>query len=342
MKGSHGLLLVALILLVSVGCWGGNEKKTARLEGAGSSFVDPMMQEWASIYKEKGVQVNYQSKGSSSGIRMMTGKEVNFGCSDAPMNEEQLAKASSAGGEVLHIPLCMGAVVPAYNLPGFPDLTFSGKVLADIYLGKITSWDDPKIKELNPGQDLPKQDIAPAFRSDGSGTTYIFTDYLTKIDPEGWKPGRTTTLTLKVGTGQQNNSAVAGFVKITKGAIGYVELIYALKNDITFGKVLNSKGKAIKADLKSVTAAAASATIPEDLRYSITNADGEDAYPIAGTVWAVVYVKQPANKAETLKEFLTWITHEGQDHCKKLHYAPLPQVLVQKIEGKIKLIEAGK
>ena len=342
MKRSQWLMLGALILLVGVGC-GGGEKVSPRLEGAGSSFVDPMMQVWAkNYYKEKNIQVNYQSTGSGAGINKMTAKEVDFGCSDAPLNPEQLSKAETAGGEVLHIPLCMGGIVPAYNLPGIADLTFSGQVLMDIYLGKIKKWNDEAIAKLNPGVKLPDKEIAVAFRSDSSGSTYIFTDYLTKINEQAWKPGKSTAIKFPVGTGAKGNDGVAGLVKNNEGTIGYIELIFALENSITFGKVVNASGKAIKADLKSVTAAAATAKIPDDLRYSITNAPGDESYPIAGTVWALVFVKQPSDKAEPLQEFLSWVTHEGQKHCEKLRYAALPQVLVLKIEAKLKKIQAGK
>jgi phosphate transport system substrate-binding protein len=212
----------------------------------------------------------------------------------------------------------------------------------DIYLGKITKWNDEAIQKVNPGKKLPDKTIAVAFRSDSSGTTYIFTDYLTKIDKKAWTPGKSTAIKFPIGTGAKGNDGVAGFVKANEGAIGYIELIYAKKNSIPYGAILNRAGQAIKADLKSVTAAAATAKIPDDLRYSITDAPGEAAYPIAGTVWALVFVKQPEAKAAPLREFLDWITHEGQKHCEKLDYARLPNSLVQKIEAKLKKIEASK
>jgi phosphate transport system substrate-binding protein len=342
MKRSWMLMLGMLMVLAVVGCWG-SAKNAPRLEGAGSTFVDPMMQVWAEAYnKQKNVQVNYQAKGSGAGINHMTAKDVDFGCSDAPLNDEQLAKASKAGGEVLHIPLCMGGIVPAYNLPGINDLTFSGKVLMDIYLGKIRNWNDKAIAKDNPGVKLPDKEIAVAFRSDSSGSTYILTDFFTKIDEQAWTPGKSTAIKFPVGTGAKGTDAVAGFVKQNEGAIGYVELIYALKSNISYGKVINKDGNAIKADLKSVTAAAAGAEIPEDLRYSITNAPGKDAYPIAGTVWALVYANQPADKAKLLSDFLTWVTHDGQKECEKLHYASLPPALVKKIEAKLAKIQASK
>jgi len=322
------------------GCTGGAGK---RLQGAGSTFIDPMMQEWTSLYqKEKGVGVNYQAKGSGAGISMMTAKEVQFGCTDAPLNEEQLKTCKEKGGDVVHIPLCMGAIVPAYNIPRVKELTFSGQVLMDIYLGKITNWNDKSLRELNPDQQLPDEKISVAFRSDSSGSTYILTDYFTKINKDAWKPGRATAISFPVGTGAKGTDGVAGFVKQTKGAIGYVELIYALKHDIPYGQMSNSKGKAIKPDMKSVTAAAATAEIPDDLRYSITNAPGDDAYPIAGTVWAIAYVAQPENKRQLLHDFLHWITHDGQQYTEKLHYAPLPTAVVKKIEPLLERLKTGK
>jgi phosphate transport system substrate-binding protein len=333
---SLGLLTAAII-----GCGSGGKT----INGAGSTFVEPMMQEWASIYdKEKGIHVNYQGKGSSSGIGEMTEKRIDFGCSDAPFNDEQLATAKKNGGDVVHIPLCMGAIVPAYNLPGDLDIVFSGDTLIDIYVGKITDWNDEALKKLNPkiADRLPSKKISVAYRSEGSGSTYILTDYFTKVNKTAWTPGRGTAIKFPVGTGSKGTDGVAGYVKATEGAIGYIELIYALKNDIKFGAVVNGAGKTIKADLKSVTAAAATAEIPDDLRYSITNAPGDEAYPIAGTVWAIVYVKQPADKMQPVVDFLRWATHVGQKHCEKLHYAALPEGLVKKIDEKLKMVEAAK
>ena len=334
-------LFTGVAILTATGCPGGGGTGK-RLNGAGSTFVDPMMQEWATLYnKEKNIEVNYQSKGSGAGIAMITGKEVDFGCSDAPLNDEQLA-ACKENGDVLHLPLCMGAIVPAYNLEGVGDLVFDGPTLMNIFLGKITHWNDAALAKLNPEAKLPDEKISVAFRSDGSGTTYVFSDYLTSIDSQAWTPGKGTAIKFPVGIGSKGNDGVAGFVKRTKGAIGYVELIYALKNSISYGAMVNAKGKTIKASLESVTAAAATAIIPDDLRYSIVNATGEDAYPIAGSVWAIVYVKQPAAKLETLRAFLTWVVHDGQKATKKLHYAPLPEKIVKMIDDKLKLLEAGK
>jgi phosphate ABC transporter phosphate-binding protein len=328
----------SFLLLAGLLCLGCGDTK-ARLEGAGSSFVDPIMQEWAGLYKKsRGVPVNYQSKGSGAGIKMMTGQEVDFGCSDAPLSDEQLKECKDTGGDVLHVPLCMGAIVPAYNLPDLPDLVFDGPTLIAIFLGKITRWNDPALASLNPGKNLPDEKISVAFRSDASGSSYILTDYFTQIDRAAWTPGKGVAPKFPAGTGAKGNDGVAGLIKGTRGTIGYVELIYALKNNLPYGRVVNARGKAVKAEMKSVTAAAATADVPDDLRYSIVNAPGEDAYPISGTVWAIAYVKQGPWGGK-LKDFLWWVTHEGQKEMEKLHYAPLPEGLVKKIEGKLGLIE---
>ncbi len=332
------LLLGFVLLALACGCGGGAASN--RLDGAGSTFVEPMMQEWAEKYNgAKGVAINYQGKGSGAGIKGMTSQDVHFGCSDAPLNDEQIEICKERNGEVLHVPLCMGAIVLAYNLKDLPDLVFDGKTLIGIFSGAITSWDHEAIAKLNPGKTLPKLKITVARRSDASGSTYILTDYFTKVDKAAWKPGRGTEIKWPVGTGAKGTDGVAALVKQTEGTIGYVEMIYALDNKIPFGQVINSKGKAVKAEMKSVTAAAAAADIPDDLRYSITDPPGEDAYPIAGTVWAIVYVKQPAAVAQRLKDFLWWVTHDGQRLTDKLHYAPLPAALVKKIEAKLALIK---
>jgi phosphate ABC transporter phosphate-binding protein len=328
-------------ILTVTGCPGGGTSK--RLQGAGSSFVDPIMQEWSALYnKEKKVEVNYQSRGSGAGINMMTDKEVDFGCSDAPLNAEQLETCEKKNGDVLHIPLCMGAIVPAYNLEGVSDLVFDGPTLLKIFMGTISRWNDPALVKLNPKAKLPDMKISVAYRSDSSGSTYILSDYFTSVDSQAWTPGKGTAIKFPVGTGSKGNDGIAGAVKGTEGTIGYVELIYALKNSISFGSMVNAKGKTVEASMESVTAAAASAKIPDDLRYSIVNAPGEDAYPIAGSTWAIVYVKQPAAKVERLRAFLTWVAHDGQAATNKLHYAPLPEKIVKKIDDKLKLLEASK
>ncbi len=337
-------LAVRCVVVSAVLACGGCKSGKPRLNGAGSTFVYPMMSKWAAEYdKARQIEVNYQSIGSGGGIQQMTAKTADFGCTDGPMNEEQLQKAKESGGEVFHIPLVMGAVVPAYNLPGLKEpLTFSGPILADIFLGKIKKWNDKEIQELNPGAALPDMGINVVHRSDGSGTTYVWVDYLSKVSPE-WKKkvGVATSVSWPAGEGAKGNEGVAGRVKAAPGALGYIELIYALQNDIKFGLVRNKEGVAVRADLKSVTAAGYNSLkeIPDDLRYSITDADGKDSYPIAGTVWAVIYVNQPAGKGNEVVDFLRWVTHEGQRYCEELHYAKLPRGLVERVEKKLDAVK---
>ena len=340
------------LLVLGAACVGCGPSGTAggakpRLNGAGSTFIYPLLSKWSAEYdKAKSVEVNYQSIGSGGGIQQMTAKTADFGCTDAPMNDEQLKKAKEVGGDVYHIPLVMGAVVPAYNLEEVKEpLVFSGPVLADIYLGKIKKWDDEAIKKLNPGVDLPSKDIGVVHRSDGSGTTYIWTDYLSKVSPdpkEGWaKVGKGTSVDWPAGEGAKGNEGVAGRVKAAPGTIGYIELIYALQNNISFGKVKNKAGNPIKADLAAVTEAAKNSltNIPEDLRYSITDADGKDSYPICGTTWAVLYIDQPPVKGPEVVNFLRWCTHDGQQYCEALYYAKLPKGLVEKIDKKLDAVK---
>jgi phosphate transport system substrate-binding protein len=340
MKRLLAVVICAALGSLVAGCGSGKP----RLNGAGATFIYPMMSKWAAEYdKAKGVEVNYQSIGSGGGIQQMTAKTADFGSTDGPMNEEQLQKARETGGEVLHIPLAMGAVVPAYNLEGVSEpLTFSGRLLADIFLGKVKKWNDKAIQDLNPGVKLPGKDIGVVHRSDGSGTTYVWVDYLAKVSDE-WqkKVGVATSVDWPTGEGAKGNEGVAGRVKGSPGSIGYIELIYAIQNNIQFGLVKNKEGVAIKADLKSITAAADNALkeIPEDLRYSITDADGKDSYPISGTNWAVIYVNQPAVKGKQVLDFLRWVTHEGQQFCEGLHYAKLPPGLVERAEKKLASVQ---
>jgi phosphate transport system substrate-binding protein len=311
-----------------------------RLNGAGATFIYPMMSRWTHEYdKAKGVKVNYQSIGSGGGIQQMTAKTVDFGCSDAPMNEEQLKKAAEVGGEVVHIPLVMGGVVPAYNLPGVEQpIKFTGPVLADIFLGKITKWNDKALADLNPDAKLPDLGISLVHRSDGSGTTYIWVDYLSKVSPE-WKEkvGVGTSVKWPTGVGQKGNEGVAGHVGRTEGAIGYIELIYALQNKIKYGSVQNKEGIFVLASLESITAAASAGLteIPDDLRYSLTNAPGKDSYPISGTSWGIIYVNQAGAKGQAVVDFLRWCLHGGQEFTKELHYARIPQGLVERADKKL-------
>jgi len=343
--------VLAVVAVTSSGCMkpggggtgGGGDQK---LNIGGATFIYPMMDKWSFEYqKAKGVKVNYNSIGSGSGIQQMIAQTLDFGCSDAPMNDKQLQEANEKNGPVVHIPLAMGAVVPAYKLEGVDKkLNFSGAVLADIYLGKITNWNDKAIQELNEGVNLPDKKIAVAHRSDGSGTTYIWVDYLSKVNPE-WKEkvGVSTSVKFPVGVGLPGNEGVAGFVGKNDGALGYIELIYALGNNIAYGTVKNQEGNFVTASLQSVTAAAAGSLtkIRDDLRYSLTDASGKESYPIAGTNWAIVYANQPAAKKDTIVNFLTWVTHDGQQFCEKLHYSKLPAGLIERIDKKLAEIKVG-
>ena len=346
MKALVSATLVAAVSFSIAGCGtsgapgGGSGSAARRLNGGGASFVYPMMSKWTSVYdKEKGIKINYTSIGSGGGIRQMTDKTLDFGCTDAPMTDDQLKAASEKGGDVVHIPLVMGGVVPVYNLPGVEKpVKFTGLLLADIYLGKIKKWNDPALKAINPDVEFPDQDIVVVHRSDGSGTTYIFVEYLSKVSPE-WKSkvGVNTSVDWPVGVGQKGNEGVAGQVARTAGSIGYVELIYALQNKIKFGSVQNSAGEFVSASLDSVSAAAKNAltNIPESLRYSLTDAPGKDSYPISGTDWAVVYKNLPAGVAEEVVGFFRWVLHEGQGYAGELHYAPLPEELVKLADKKL-------
>lgn len=341
--GLASAVFAAGILGCGPGGNGGGGSK--RITGGGSSFVAPMMKKWAGAYQQaRKVEIDYTSSGSGNGVSQMIEGNNDFGGTDAPMNEQQLKKASEKGGEVIHVPVVMGGVVPFYNLPEIKKpLRFTGPVLADIYLGKIKKWNDEQLKTLNPGVDLPDLNITVARRADASGTSYIFTDYLSKVSPE-WKDriGASTEPKWPVGAGAAKNDGVAGLVSGTPGSIGYVELIYALdKKNMSIGLVQNKAGEFVEASLESVTAAAAGLKdVPEDLRFSLTNADGKDAYPIAGTTWIVLYTKQPADKAEKLKTFCTWLVHEGQDLNKELHYARIPGSLIEKVDKQIAKITA--
>jgi phosphate transport system substrate-binding protein len=346
MKRALLLALLGIPFLYAAGCGGGGGGTVSdvRLSGAGATFIYPMMSKWAHEYeKAKGVKINYQSIGSGGGIQQMTAKTVDFGCSDGPMNEEQLKKAKREKGDVVHIPLAMGADVPAYNLDEVKEpLKFSGPVLADIYLGKIKKWNDSAIAQLNPGAALPDTEIIVVHRSDGSGTTYIWVDYLSKVSSE-WKKkvGVGTSVNWPTGIGQKGNEGVAGQVKRSPGAIGYIELIYAIQNNIKYGSVKNQEGNYVTASLKSVTAAANAALtdIPEDLRYSITDAPGKDSYPISGTSWGICYVDNPGAKGKAVRDFLHWCTHDGQQFCEALHYSTLPKGLVERVDKRLGLIK---
>ncbi len=338
-----GSLMLGMSLVGLLGCSGCGGSGKSELTGAGSSFVDPLMGKWAEVYKtEKGIKINYQALGSGAGMKQMTEKAVDFGCTDAFMKKEQLEAAGGAD-KVVHIPLVMGGVVPAYNLDVEKPLRFSGEVLADIFLGKIKKWNDPALQALQePNLTLPDQDITTVHRSDSSGTTDIFTDYLSKVSPE-WKEkvGTGTTVKWRIGGGEAQSAGVAGFISKTPGSIGYVELLYAMQKNIKYGAVKNQAGKFVLASLESVSKAAEGAlsNIPDDLRYSITNAPGDESYPISGTTWAVIYVNQPKEKGKQVVDFLRWVTHDGQKYTKDLRYAPLPAGLVERVEKKLESVK---
>jgi phosphate transport system substrate-binding protein len=303
---------------------GGTAAGETLLNGAGATFPAPIYTKWFDEYHKAHpeIQINYQAIGSGGGIRQVTEGTVDFGASDGPMTDEQLSKVK---GKLMHIPTVLGAVVPTFNVEGVSDLSFTGPVLADIYLGKIAKWNDPAIAKLNPKAKLPDAPITVVHRADGSGTTYIWADYLSKVSPE-WssKVGKNTALNWPVGLGGKGNDGVAGLVKQTPGSIGYVELIYAIQNKMNYGSVKNKAGKMIKADLPSVTAAAAGVKMPKDYRVSITDAAGAKAYPISSSTWLLVFEQNPAGKGKILKDFLGWMLEKGEPMAADLAYAPLP------------------
>nr|MBA3833696.1 phosphate ABC transporter substrate-binding protein PstS [Chthoniobacterales bacterium] len=293
------------------------------INGAGATFPYPIYSKWFDAYAkvDPSVRFNYQSIGSGGGQKQILAQTVDFGASDGPMSDDNLAKAP---GKLLHIPTVAGADVVTYNLPGNPALKFDADTIAGIFLGQIKKWNDPKISATNPGVSLPDQEIVVVHRSDGSGTTYIFTDYLSKVSSE-WKSkvGTNTSVNWPAGIGGKGNEGVAGQVKQTPGAVGYVELIYAIQNKMAYGDVKNAEGNFVKAALESVTAAMATAQIPDDFRFSMTNPPGKDSYPIAGVTWLLVYAQQKdAVKGKKLVEFLKWAEKDGEQMAKDLDYAP--------------------
>jgi len=312
------------------------------LNGAGATFPNPIYQKWFTEYSasHKGVQLNYQSLGSGAGIRQVIAGTVDFGASDGPMSNEQLGQCPV---KVLHIPTVLGSVVPAYNIPGVKrELKFTPELLAGIFLGKINNWADPRIAQVNPGIKFPNMPIVVAHRSDGSGTTYVFTDYLSKVSPE-WNSavGKGTSVKWPVGLGGKGNEGVAGTIRQIDGSIGYVELIYAVQNDITYGVVRNKAGNFVKASLESTTAAAAAAAanMPDDYRVSITDAAGKNAYPIASFTWLLIpQQSRDAAKGKVLHDFLVWMLKDGQRETTDLTYAPLPKEVVKKLQATISTI----
>ena len=335
-----GWKLFTILLILFVFC-GTGLAKDMELIGAGATFPYPLYSKMFDVYnKEYGVKVNYQAIGSGGGIRQLINKTVDFGGSDAIMSDKELAEASAP---VLHIPTCAGAVVVTYNLSGNPQLRFTPDVIADIFLGKINKWNDRRISEINPGVKLPDMNVTVVHRSDGSGTTFIFSDYLSKVSRE-WKEkvGAGTSLNWPAGLGGKGNPGVAGLVQQTPGSIGYVELIYALQNKMPYGMVKNKKGNFVTATLAS-TSKAADTNLPDDMKVSLTDTDAPEGYPISGFTWILVYKDQnygdrTEEKAKEVVKLLWWMTHEGQKYTEPLEYAPLSKKAVEKAEKLIKSI----
>lgn len=321
-------MFAALIALLATAL----SAQTVQIIGAGATFPNPIYSKWIDEYHKAhpNAEINYQSIGSGGGIRQLTSGTVFFGASDGPMTNEQIL---SAGFPIMHLPTVLGGVVPVYEIPGNTgELRFTGAILADIFLGKVTKWNDAAIRLANPGVSLPSLDITVVHRSDGSGTSYIWCDYLAKVSPD-WKKGVgvATSVNWPVGVGGKGNEGVAGLVKQTPGAIGYVELIYALQNKIPYGSVQNQAGEFLRASTETVSNAAASASknMPKDFRVSITNAPGKDVYPISSFTWLLVQTS-PKDKvrAQILADFIRWALTDGQRYCEGLGYAPLPKEVV--------------
>ena len=311
------------------------------LNGAGATFPNPMYQKWFSEYHKAhpDVQFNYQSIGSGGGIRQVLAQTVDFGASDGPMSDDQLSQAKI---KILHIPTVLGAVVPAYHIPGVDgEVKFTPEALAGIFLGKITTWSDKAITSANPGVNFPNQTIIVVHRSDGSGTSYIFTDYLSKVSKD-WADsvGKNTSVKWPTGLGAKGNEGVAGMIRQMDGSIGYIELIYAVQNKIPYGSVKNSSGTFMKASLDSVTAAAGSVkSMPADFRVSITNAPGKDAYPISSFTWLLIPSQsKDGAKGKIINDFLNWMVDDGQRMTADLTYAPLPQSVAAKVRDTIKQV----
>jgi len=315
------------------------------LNGAGATFPNPMYSKWFSDYHKlhPDIQINYQSIGSGGGIRQVTEGTVDFGASDMPMTDGQLTEAQTKlKTKILNIPTVLGAAVPAYNIPGVKgEVKFTPEALAGIFLGRITKWNDKAITSANPGVNFPDKDIVVVYRTEGSGTTFIWTDYLSKVSPE-WKSqvGSNASVKWPVGMGGKGSEGVAGSIRQLQGSIGYVELIYAVQNNIAYGSVKNSAGNFVKASLESVTAAAASAAkMPADFRVSITDAPGKDAYPISSFTWLLIPEQsKDAAKGKILADFLNWMVTDGQKMTTALSYSPLPDNVAQKVKEAIKQV----
>ena len=330
-----GVIFLALVTV------GGTPARAQNINAAGATFPYPIYSKWFDEYHKMhpNIQINYQSIGSGGGITQLLAHTVDFGASDGPMSDEQLGQA---GFKILHFPTVLGGAVPSYNVPGVAtDLKFTPEALAGIYLGKITKWNDPAIASANPGVKLPKDDIVVVHRADGSGTTYIWSDYLSKVSDE-WKTkvGKGTSVNWPVGLGGKGNEGVAGLLKQTPDSIGYIELIYAVQNNLPYGLVKNASGAFVKATLEGVSAAAAGASIPDDFRVSITNAPGPAAYPIASFTWLLIPAKiDDAAKRDAIKGFLTWMVTSGQQFTEPLAYAKLPKEVVAREQKAIALVQ---
>jgi phosphate transport system substrate-binding protein len=332
------LLLASLIIALPLATNGYGQ---TTLNGAGATFPNPIYSKWFSDYNKlhPDVQINYQSLGSGAGIRQLLNGTVDFGASDGPMTDEQLKEAKT---KILHIPTVLGAVVPAYNVQGISgEIKFTSEALAGVFLGKIQNWNDPAIAQSNPGIKFPNQSIIVVHRSDGSGTTYIFTDYLSKVSKE-WEStvGKGASPKWPIGLGGKGNEGVAGQIRQLQGSIGYIELIYAVENKITYGSVKNGAGNFVKASLDGVTEAAASVkSMPADFRVSITNAPGKTAYPISSFTWLLIpeQSKDP-KKGKIIADFLDWMVTDGQKMTSQLSYAPLPTSVAEKVKTAIKQI----
>lgn len=343
-KFYSSIIIFALSVTLAACGKGGKDQSEKEITGAGATFPYPLYSKMFDAYgKEKNVRVNYQSIGSGGGVQQLMSKTVDFGASDAFLSDEELAKAPA---KIVHIPTCLGAVVPVYNIEGNPQLKFTPDVLADIFLGKIKKWDDERIKKINPDAKLPDADISVVHRSDGSGTTFVWTDYLSKVS-EDWKKtvGTGKSVNWPVGLGAKGNEGVGGLVKQTPQSIGYVELIYALQNKMSAGSVQNKKGNFITPSLKSISAAA-NVTIPEDTRISITDTDADDGYPISSFTWILVYQNQnyggrSEEKAREVIKLIWWMIHEGQLNNEALSYGTLSPEAVKKSETILKSVTFG-
>ena len=329
MRGWRAAVTGACVLALGAGL----AAQKQQINGAGATFPDPIYQKWFAEYNKlhPDIQINYQPVGSGAGVRQITAQTVFFGASDGPMTNDQL---TAAPGPIFHFPTVLGGVVPIYNIPGNPDLKFTGPVLADIFLGKITKWNDAAIAKANPGVTLPATTITVVHRAEGSGTSYIWCDYFAKVSPE-WKQkvGIATSVSWPVGLGGQGSDGVTALVKQTPGAIGYVELVYALQQKLAYGSVQNHDGNFVKASLETVTAAAAAAggaKMPKDFRVSIVNAEGATAYPISSFTWMLFY-ESPKNKAQAkaMVDFMKWALADGQKFAGELGYAPLPAEVIK-------------